>query len=172
MTHNRIAIYEKYYQNSLLQHDVQNTFIGLPSDDKLIKLASSMRRHQDIRRPVKPSEGDRSKARSSEHVRAYRASRLQARLRCTELHGSLKAAIRSREHAEHQKWKYTKQNARHAATLKALRDRRVERDQFVLIDDVRRQLVEPEDESPAEQAREMWNFASNSSTSCDGSIRH
>ena len=49
--HSSSRIYEQHYQDLRVQHDVQNAFIGVPTDDKLLKIANLMSRTIDPRTP-------------------------------------------------------------------------------------------------------------------------
>jgi Protein of unknown function (DUF3435) len=51
MGHENARTYEKYYANLRVQCDVQNAFLGLPSDDRLLAVASRVGRSADPRRP-------------------------------------------------------------------------------------------------------------------------
>lgn len=49
--HHHARIFRDYYQNRKVQFDVQNAFIGLPSEDSVLKVASAMRHSKDPRMP-------------------------------------------------------------------------------------------------------------------------
>lgn len=138
--HSSIVIFERFYQNRRLQLDVQNTFMGIPGNDRLLKLASAMGRTRDPRRPTTINEDDLRQANESEDVRALEKARAEALGQCQEKFGSAMAAKGSVEHKKYSAAAGRVGSARRRLAREALKDRRARHDERVAVEDVEQQL--------------------------------
>lgn len=76
-------IFEGYYLAGRLASNVQNTFLGLLPQEKLIKIFLSMRRSQDRAQPTKlTKDGLQQAYRSSEAIQKLHVARVRATVSC------------------------------------------------------------------------------------------
>ncbi|KAF7505049.1 hypothetical protein GJ744_001268 [Endocarpon pusillum] len=99
MGHENARTYEKYYANLRIQCDVQNAFLGIPSNDRLLAVASRVGRSTDPRRPVAFEEGWWEEIfQESSSLRDLNDAKVALRASCISLFGSMWQAA----DAEHQ----------------------------------------------------------------------
>lgn len=98
--------------------------MGIPGNDRLLKLASSMGRTRDIRRPTTITDEDRKRVNDSEEVRSLVDARAKARDRCQESSGSVGRAIGTVEYTDYMTANNLVQRTREKLAQIALIDRR------------------------------------------------
>src|SRR2546423_6872686 len=91
--HSSARIFDDFYQDLRVQHDVQNAFIGIPTDDKLLKTANLMSRTIDPRTPRTLNKAEIADIeQSSEELQCLMSEASDARAKCLQKCPKLKDA--------------------------------------------------------------------------------
>lgn len=145
-------MFERFYQAGRLGADVRNTFLGLPTQNKLIKIFSSMCRSLDRARPTGLTEEEiQSVHLSNENIRRLLNDRVQATVRCQEVHGSVERSKCSEEYTTYSEACNRLQCLKRRAAIGALKTKQDQYDDST--DDVDNQidnLPEPQPDNIAE----------------------
>jgi hypothetical protein len=141
------AVFERHYLAGRLASDVQNTFLGLPTQEKLIKIFSSMRRSQDRARPTRLTEEEVQQAfKSSETIQELHKQRLQATARCQNFFGSVTRSKGSPDQKAHLRVSRDLQRAKRQTAANALKVKQQQYDEST--DDVDNQINNIPDKQP------------------------
>jgi hypothetical protein len=139
--HSSSRIFENFYQDLKVQHDVQNTFIGLPTDDKLLKTANLMSRTIDPRTPKTLDKTEIAEIEQcSQELQHLMVEASHAKEQCLQSYVKLKDAEGT---PLHQRYVVAQQHVRNLSRRlrkEALAAKREQFEKFAAVDDVQRQI--------------------------------
>jgi hypothetical protein len=156
MGHSSSNIYEKYYQDLHVRCDVQNTFIGIPSEDRLLKSANAMSRKIDPRLPKNLDRQERRHVRDSiPEMKELQRQIDQARADCISQYGRIKDAVGSESHNSMTHLRRSRNALQMKGERRALKEKRDEHLKSAPKDDVQRQLTGQESTVPVPDSKEV-----------------
>jgi hypothetical protein len=139
--HSSSRIFDKFYLDLKVQHDVQNTFIGVPTDDKLLKTANLMSRTIDPRTPKTLDKAEIVEIEQcSQELQHLMFEASQAREQCLQRHAKLKDAKGTQLYQRYDVAQKHVRNLSRRLRKAALAAKQERFEKFAAVDDVQRQI--------------------------------